>query len=210
MNIALRNSAVRLALAVIACVIIAGCGSQADRSSPDTSVTSSPSRTQGILPSVEGKKVELAAQANEMGEAPTAAGISLIDLPEVTAFLWESTQGHVCLWEAVLSGGIQTIKCFGTEGVKPKTDSKFVALHGPGALNDGARIVLLGDAGTRLTSAAYKEREQNSKFVRTLSAESGGREVYYVTMDKFPVDGWLDLTVQTGDQHKADRVSVAW
>ncbi|WP_329391429.1 hypothetical protein OG625_40195 (plasmid) [Streptomyces sp. NBC_01351] len=145
-----------------------------------------------------------------MGEIPTSAGISRIDLPGVTAFLWESLQGHVCLWESALSGGMQTIKCSTTDAARPKNDSKVVALHGPGALNAGARVVLLGDTGEKVVSAAYKSRELNWEFVRTLSPATSGRDVYYITLDEFPLDGWLDLTVQAGDLRKADRVSLAW
>ncbi|MBT2480488.1 hypothetical protein [Streptomyces sp. ISL-94] len=141
---------------------------------------------------------------------PTNAGMSRIDLPGVTAFLWESLQGHVCLWESALSGGMQTIKCSTTDAARPKSGSKVVALHGPGALNAGARVVLLGDTGEKVVSAAYKGRELDWTFVRTLSPATSGRDVYYVTLEEFPLEGWLDLAVQADGQRKADRVSLAW
>ncbi|MFJ4779041.1 hypothetical protein [Streptomyces sp. NPDC088762] len=69
----------------------------------------------------------------------------------------------------------------------------------------------MGDSGEKVVSAAYKGRDLDWKFVRTLSpAAGGGRDVYYVTLDEFPFDGWLDLTVQAGDRRTADRVSLAW
>ncbi|MET7622336.1 hypothetical protein [Streptomyces sp. NPDC005408] len=127
----------------------------------------------------------------------------------MTAFLWESVKGHVCLGESELSGGLRAVKCSETRGVKPKGDSTLAALFGPGTLNEGARVVMVADPGEKVVSVKYQKQKMDWKFIRTLSPATSGRDVYYVTLPDFP-DDWLNVAVRVGGQEKADRLWLGW
>ncbi|MFD5510955.1 hypothetical protein ACFWIB_24715 [Streptomyces sp. NPDC127051] len=124
----------------------------------------------------------------------------------MTAYIWESLQGHPCLGESEAAGQLRAVKC-ATGQVKPAAGSGLAALFGPGMLSGRARVVLTVEPGQKVEAVEYRKQRMDWKYVRTLTAS--GRDVYYVMLPDFP-DDWLDVTLRVSGQQKADRIWLGW
>jgi hypothetical protein len=205
-----RRGVARPAVCVLAAgLVLAACGTQGTPAASGTpaSSTASHSPVPSKQPGTDAVETSLAGQAERMGETPTYAGISRIERPGVTAFLWESVKGHVCLAESALAGELQSIKCSKTGEGGPKDPSKSSALFGPGMLNDGGRILLATSPGRKVVSVAYRNRRADVTFVRTLAPGTSGRDLYYVVLSEFP-EGSLDVTIRSQGKESVEHMPL--
>ncbi|MEU3277786.1 hypothetical protein [Streptomyces antibioticus] len=151
------------------------------------------------------------ALAKKKGQGPTTAGVSRLGLPEVSAFLWETANGEICLGETFLSGGLAKLQC-PAGASRPKSGSMVATRFGASMVGDGARVVVVVDHKAKVESVEFRGSEANWHFLRTLSPELSGRDVYYIVINTYPdrPDDQLDLTLKVGTEQVTDHISVAW
>ncbi|MFD7262207.1 hypothetical protein [Streptomyces sp. NPDC059874] len=150
------------------------------------------------------------SQANASGSAPTSGGLSLArQLGSSASYIWETGEGKVCFAQGVVSGGVHEIACVAAAQATPEEPgSRLDTFFGPGMGFSESYIVFVADPGAKVTSIKYEGKEVPWAFVRRLSSQGTGRDIYYAALPDGHT-GWIDVTLQHSDgQTMPDRLPV--
>ncbi|MGW0390192.1 hypothetical protein ACWDYJ_04695 [Streptomyces sp. NPDC003042] len=201
--------AARLLLIPATALLLLGCGAQ-HQATPQ----GKPS-TPGGVPVKSAEEVDLARlnstlvdQAEGSDSTPTAAGLTVArQVGRSVSFFWETTKGKVCFAQTAVSGGTHETACGDPKTAVPVAGSKLAAMYGPGMGFSESYVVFAADPGDQVTSVTYKGNELSWKFIRRLSPQTTGRDVYYVTLPDRR-DDWLQVTLRSEADEKSDRLWV--
>ncbi|MEU9857499.1 hypothetical protein [Streptomyces sp. NPDC047974] len=146
-------------------------------------------------------------QARKKGQGPDGSGVSRVETPHATAFLWEAAGDRLCLGEAVLDGGLTSFKCVRSLVAGPPDSPAVSLLFGPGVLGEGGRVVLAGPPGGTIASVTYRGAKAGTTFVRSLSSGWAGRDLYYVVLPEFPKEP-LGVTLRAGGKERVEHLPM--
>ncbi|MFJ8662304.1 hypothetical protein [Streptomyces sp. NPDC093795] len=139
----------------------------------------------------------------------TGAGVSLARRAGGYRFyLWETSGRKVCTAQVTESKVAREVACGNPVEAAPAKGSKLARLAGPGTGFAEWYVMIAVEHGAEVTSIAHEGKALSWTYVRTLAAETTGRDVYYVTLPDRTY-GWLDVSLRgAGGQLGKDRLRL--